>query len=148
MWGRRWMIVVSPLTRTLETASLSFGAAHPEIGMLASELCRERIAVYTSEGRARLSALKAAWPKVDFSEMSEEEDSMFAHKESDPLVARRALEFVDWLTKRPERRIAVVTHSVFLQNLYRNYSETLPTSFFEQRQDFATMKTVAVVPRD
>ena len=29
--------------------------------------------------------------QVDFSEMSVEEDSMFAHKESDPLVARRAL---------------------------------------------------------
>jgi broad specificity phosphatase PhoE len=28
-------------------------------------------------------------------------------------------ELMDWLMRRPEARIAVVTHSVFLQNLYR-----------------------------
>ncbi len=109
------LIVVSPLTRTLQTGSLSFGAAYPSVRMLASESCRERIAVYTSEGRANLSELKKAWPKVDFSQLTSEQDPMFADKEEDSVVAARALHFMNWVMALPERRIAVVTHSVFLQ---------------------------------
>lgn len=111
------LIVVSPLTRTLQTATLSFGAAQPNAPLIACELCRERIAVYTSEGRAPTSALKRSWPRVHFAEVIQEEDAMFAQKEDDAAVARRALAFMDWLMRRPERRIAVVSHSVFLQNL-------------------------------
>ena len=54
---------------------------------------------------------------MDFAEVIQEEDAMFAQKEDDAAVARRALAFMDWLMRRPERRIAVVSHSVFLQNL-------------------------------
>lgn len=141
------LIVVSPLTRTLQTASLSFGTSQPLTPMLACETCRERIAVYTSEGRAQLSELKPKWPLVDFSQILSEEDKMFSQKEDDKVVAERALVFMNWLMQRPERRIAVVSHSVFLQNMYKNYSETLPASFFNERQEFAGMKTVAVVKR-
>ena len=63
------------------------------------------------------AALKRSWPRVDFAEVIQEEDAMFAQKEDDAAVARRALAFMDWLMRRPERRIAVVSHSVFLQNL-------------------------------
>jgi len=138
--------------------------------MLASESCRERIAVYTSEGRANLSELKKAWPTVDFSLITSEQDPMFADKEEDSAVAARALQFINWVMALPERRIAVVTHSVFLQVrhprdkgdllvpesnadaftkhkstnidafggalqiLYKNYLETLPATFFAERQ--------------
>ena len=94
--------------------------------------------------------------KVDFSQMSEEEDIMFQQKETDDQVAKRTLVrgglpvhkdidgkkccrhlssahncnvvlkdksslqvFMDWLMTRPERRIAVVSHGIFLQHLYR-----------------------------
>jgi len=140
------LVVVSPLTRTLQTAALSFGAVDPMVPMLACETCRERIAVYASEGRSKTSDLVVHWPKVNFSEVVSEEDPMFEHKETDEAVGERALLFLDWLMKRPEERIAVVSHSVFLQQLYMQFQDTLPKEFFEARQDFAKMKVVVVCP--
>lgn len=60
------LIVVSPLTRTLQTAQLSFGTTHPMAPWVANEDCRERIAVYTSEGRSDKSEIVKKWPKVAF----------------------------------------------------------------------------------
>lgn len=70
----------------LQTAQLSFGLTHPLIPTVAHELCRERIAKYTSEGRANTSVLKKDWPKVDFSLIEHETDPMFAFKEQDEQV--------------------------------------------------------------
>jgi len=142
------LVIVSPLTRTLQTAALSFGLACPKAPMLASELCRERIAVYTSEGRSNTSDLKRDWPKVDFSEITAETDPMFENKEEDDMVGARSLTFIDTLMARPESSIAVVSHSVFLQQLYRQFEHSLPADFHEKRQDFATLRTVAICPAD
>ncbi len=43
---------------------LSFGETHPHTPFLAHELCRERIAVYASEGRSDTAHIKAGFPKV------------------------------------------------------------------------------------
>jgi len=135
------LIVVSPLTRTLQTAQLSFGKTHPKTPAIAHELCRERIAVYTSEGRTDTSVVAQRFPQVDFSLVTNEKDTMFQHKEKDEDVGARAKLFVEWLMARPESRIAVVSHSVFLQQLYLAYQETLPHEFYSERQDFAGLKT-------
>eukprot|EP00285_Hemiselmis_virescens_P014227 CAMPEP_0173383944 /NCGR_PEP_ID=MMETSP1356-20130122/6514_1 /TAXON_ID=77927 ORGANISM="Hemiselmis virescens, Strain PCC157" /NCGR_SAMPLE_ID=MMETSP1356 /ASSEMBLY_ACC=CAM_ASM_000847 /LENGTH=237 /DNA_ID=CAMNT_0014339049 /DNA_START=320 /DNA_END=1033 /DNA_ORIENTATION=+ len=138
------LIVVSPLTRTLQTAELSFGQTHPKTPMIAHELCRERIAVYTSEGRSDTSVVAKRFPKVDFSLVTDEKDMMFDKKEKDSEVGARAQRFVEWLMTRPEKRIAVVSHSVFLQQLYLSYKETLPEDFYTERQDFAGLKTALI----
>ena len=58
-------------------------------GVRASEAARGVRKETTKHGASVTASRRRG--QVDFSEMCEEEDSMFAHKESDPLVARRAL---------------------------------------------------------
>ena len=116
------LIVTSTLTRAIETAFLGFGAAAAAGAppYVATELCRERVADYTCDGRRPLSTLRAAFPGVDFSEVEAEEDAMWLHKEvadGEASCRRRALRFVEWLLGRPERTIAVVSHSHFLLHL-------------------------------
>ena len=69
---------------------------------------------------------------------------MFENKEKDEEVGIRAKKFLGWLMSRPEKRIAIVSHSVFLQQLYLSYKDTLPEEFYTERQDFAGMKTAMI----
>lgn len=55
---------------------------------------------------------------------------MFAVKEKDEEVGVRARKFLDWVMARQEKRIAVVSHSVFLQQLYLCFKDTLPDEFY------------------
>jgi len=118
------LVVVSPLTRTLQTAVLSLGVpgspgAPP---FIANELCRERIADFTCDGRRGLSELKEEFPGVDFSLVTSDEDLAFqTQKEDDLKCQARGRRFLQWLCGRPEIHIAVVTHSVFLKNLFKQF---------------------------
>jgi hypothetical protein len=47
------------------------------IKMVATELCRERLAEYMCDGRSDLSELQRRFPHVDFAEVTEEKDSSF-----------------------------------------------------------------------
>jgi broad specificity phosphatase PhoE len=118
------LVVVSPLTRTLQTAFLSLGSPSSPGAphFVATELCRERIADFTCDGRRNLSELKKEFPGVDYSLVESEEDHAFYHqKEDDKLCQARAVKFLQWLCNRPEIHIAVVTHSVFLKNLFKQF---------------------------
>jgi len=118
------LVVVSPLTRTLQTAFLSLGApdspgAPP---FVATELCRERIADFTCDGRRNLSELRKEFPGVDYSLVENEEDAAFYNQKEDDIKCQaRAVKFLQWLCGRPEIHIAVVTHSVFLKNLFKQF---------------------------
>ena len=61
------LIAVSPLTRTLQTATLVFG--NGSAPFVATELARERIAAHTCDGRRDKSALAAEFPAVDLREV-------------------------------------------------------------------------------
>lgn len=120
------LVVVSPLMRTLQTAVLSLGmpgspGAPP---FVATELCRERIADYTCDGRRNLTELKNEFPGVDFSLVETEEDVQFYNqKEDDAKCKARGVKFLQWLCGRPEIHIAVVCHSVFLKNLFTQFGD-------------------------
>jgi len=122
------LVVVSPLTRTLQTAVLSLGepgtpGAPP---FLANELCRERVADYMCDGRRNKSELMKEFPGVDFSLVENEEDVQFVNqKEDESLCEKRALKFLQWLCGRPEIHIAVVCHSIFLKCLFRQFGSSL-----------------------
>ncbi|CAN0239752.1 unnamed protein product, partial [Phaeothamnion confervicola] len=119
------LVIVSPLTRTLQTAFLSLGAAADAPGaptFLANELCRERIADFTCDGRRSVTELREEFPGVDWSLVTDDEDRLFYEdKEDDAKCRRRAVKFLEWLAARPEERIAVVTHSIFLKNLFHQF---------------------------
>lgn len=144
------LVVVSPLTRTLETAAGVFGrvvegtddggsllmsateaapdkretrpaiAAHDSPPVVACEWCRESLGTHPCDRRRTVSALQAAFPAVDFSQVTDEEDRMwdeYGVDQHEPVekLQERALLFIEWLRNRPEKRIAVVSHNEFLK---------------------------------
>jgi len=121
------LVVVSPTTRTLQTAFLSLGSpmspgAPP---FVATELCREHISNAMCDGRRSITELRRDFPGVDFSFVESDEDRMFKHKETEEEVEERGREFLKWLCGRPETHIAVVTHSIFLKTLLKQFADQI-----------------------
>lgn len=66
------------------------------------------------------------FPTFDFSEMPSDFDELHGDvRESGVNVGERAIRFLEWLSARPERCIAVVTHSEFLRHLFGQFGDTL-----------------------
>lgn len=119
------LVVVSPMTRTLQTALISLGSPNSPGAppFIANELCRERISDSMCDGRRSVKELQRDFPGVDFSLVEHNEDWMFHNqKETDETCQERAVKFLQWLCARPEVHIAVVTHSLFLKNLFRQFA--------------------------
>lgn len=86
---------------------------------VACELCREHIGVNPCDKRRSLTFYKKHFPAVDFSNLSTEEDPWWKPdaRETREETMVRAQKFMTWLMRRPEREIAVVSHSGFLHFL-------------------------------
>eukprot|EP00629_Pelagomonadales_sp_RCC1024_P006895 CAMPEP_0119295688 /NCGR_PEP_ID=MMETSP1329-20130426/50188_1 /TAXON_ID=114041 /ORGANISM="Genus nov. species nov., Strain RCC1024" /LENGTH=246 /DNA_ID=CAMNT_0007296607 /DNA_START=140 /DNA_END=877 /DNA_ORIENTATION=+ len=145
------LVVVSTLSRTIQTAARAFGGLYgwPNT-YVATELCRERIADHECDHRRSKAALAQDFAFVDFSEVEDEEDVLWtARKEVLPdemnatLCVERGGEFLAWLAARPEKRIAVVSHWVYLKHLFGAYATEHP----ELAENFknAELRTVALV---
>mmetsp|Transcript_441 Transcript_441/g.939 ORF Transcript_441/g.939 Transcript_441/m.939 type:complete len:314 (-) Transcript_441:125-1066(-) len=146
------LVVVSPLTRTCETALHVFGeprspgkpafldqvdapvnspeyAAGVKISpprFLVREECRERWGHYCCDGRRPIREIAKEFPNFDFSEVIHDEDVFYSdERESDEHCCDRAVKFLEWLNSRPEKCIAVVTHSSFLRHLFGQFGESL-----------------------
>lgn len=147
------LVAVSPLTRTLETATIAFpnesvhGYRPP---FVATSLARERIAEHTCDGRRARSILEDSFPHVDFSELESEDDDMWERKEDQPSphdshgCMARGLQLLRWLWERPETDIAIVTHWVFLSHLFRQF----PLGELQKNFGNAEMRMVTLVPTD
>jgi broad specificity phosphatase PhoE len=128
------LVIVSPLTRALETAEIIFGKTPgtyagvelPPPRVLVREECRERYGRYVCDGRRSVRELWDEFPMFDFSEMPCDEDRVHTDdREPGVEVRERALRLLEWLNARPERCIAVVTHSEFLRHLFGQFGDTL-----------------------
>jgi len=136
------VVVVSPLRRTLQTATLGFSFLKGKVPFVAQESCREIMGQHRCDRRIHSRFHAEAYDHVDFSnlhdfpsadskqhatssleEASEEEreaagDTVFNEwgrtRESDEAAVERALDFLFWLRDRPERDFVVVTHSAWL----------------------------------
>ena len=145
------LVVVSPLTRTCETALHVFGQPRqpgqpsflskgiappgtpenaaginiPPPRFLVREECRERWGQYVCDGRRSIAEISAEFPNFDFSDITHDEDVFYSdERESDEHCCDRAVKFLEWLNQRPEKCIAVVTHSSFLRHLFGQFGET------------------------
>lgn len=133
------LVIVSPLTRTLQTAQHIFGPARkpgapsflsppfedtslPRPQILVREEARERWGYYSCDGRRKISEIIKEFPDFDFSAIEHDED-VFYTKEREPTehIKDRTIQFLEWLNKRPEKCIAVVTHSSFLRHLFMQF---------------------------
>lgn len=146
------LVVVSPLTRTCETALHVFGSPRqpglpaflcpgqapigtPEYDagvsiapprFLVREECRERYGHYVCDGRRDIVDIREEFPDFDWSEIHSNEDAWYGdERESDADCCARAVNFLEWLNSRPEKCIAVVTHSSFLRHLFGQFGEQM-----------------------
>mmetsp|Transcript_11098 Transcript_11098/g.34032 ORF Transcript_11098/g.34032 Transcript_11098/m.34032 type:complete len:230 (+) Transcript_11098:1-690(+) len=112
---RPQIVLVSPLTRTLQTASLAFpGEASP---MRAVEEIRE-VLHHQCDRRRTIKEVQTEFPHVTFGAHLDNEDKLFPiYNGSEPehIVWQRGKGALRWLMERPESELAIVSHSGFLR---------------------------------
>jgi len=116
-YGPPELVVVSPLRRCLQTATLAFGQYAGQVPWVALEEVRERNGHHPCDRRRPLAHARKEFPHVDFSLVKDEEDVTWGDgrwRESDEEMAVRSAALLKFLAGRPERNIIVVTHSAFL----------------------------------
>ncbi|OWM71357.1 hypothetical protein CDL15_Pgr011486 [Punica granatum] len=121
------LVVTSPLSRTMQTATGVFGQSDEseKLPFLAVELCRERLGVHPCDKRRSIKEYKSIFPSTDFSQIESNDDILWKpdHRETPEEIAARGVKFMNWLKARPEKEIAVVTHSVFLLHVLNTFGE-------------------------
>uniref|UniRef100_A0A6T6LAC5 Phosphoglycerate mutase n=2 Tax=Rhodosorus marinus TaxID=101924 RepID=A0A6T6LAC5_9RHOD len=111
------LILVSPLTRTLQTATLAF--PENKIPMVVKEDIREVLGLHECDRRGKISEVRKNFHYPTFGEELDEEDlrfkSYYPELEPHEHVWKRGTSILDWIAERPEKELALVTHSGFLR---------------------------------
>lgn len=117
------VVITSPLTRALQTATGLFDGHPRRPRMLVAALLRERVENSCDVGRSPVQ-LASDFRALDFADLDDEwwhadgvPDARGVCVEPVAAVAARAAEFRTFLLARPERFIAVVGHGTFLFHL-------------------------------
>ena len=91
-------IVVSPLSRAIETTLTGFRSLIGKVPIVCIETCRETIGRHTCDKRRSRSELQAKFPDVNFAFLQGDTDELFdsKHRESSEIV-HRAASFLDFI---------------------------------------------------
>eukprot|EP01082_Thalassiosira_pseudonana_P002397 g2012.t1 g2012 contig11:528268-529269(+) len=130
------LVVCSPLTRTIQTASYIFpdimkcqqtdyktsdDEQHEVLNKDCKIYChpdvREAFGMHYPDKRSSLSHLKNIFPTVTYHPSITELDTDWSEtsRETRQDVVRRVHSFFSWLIRQPHRSIAVVTHGVWME---------------------------------
>ena len=115
------LVLVSPLTRTLETCMNIFGDTN--IPIECHEFLREYpIGVDTCNKRSPLTEIKGKYSKIDF-HLSMDNDLLWKEntRETIPELEIRIQEMIDYIRSCKETNIAIVGHSSFLGQFKDNH---------------------------
>ncbi|XP_010511105.1 PREDICTED: phosphoglycerate mutase-like protein 2 [Camelina sativa] len=143
------LVVVSPLFRTLQTAVGTFGEEGDKNGVdaallmvagagnsnrpaiaslncppfIAVESCREHLGVHPCDRRSNITKYRELFPSIEFSLIETDEDVLWKPnvREENKDIAARGVKFMNWLSTRKEKEIAVVTHSGFLYQTLNSF---------------------------
>jgi len=115
------IVVVSPLTRALQTATIAFHQVNEDSShsfsppLIALEEIREHFGERPCDKRSAVRNLKQRFPHVNFDLIETDEDTLWQEeRESTFALSQRAKRFFEWIQQRKETCIAVVTHGGFL----------------------------------
>lgn len=110
--------ITSPLARAVETAIIACGEGLSDIPVIADEGCRERTGLHPCDARKPAKDQAARFPRVDFRAITPGADPYHdaARRETEEELVQRGRGFFWSLRSRPEKIIAVFTHSSFLRN--------------------------------
>ena len=122
------LVVVSPLSRTLQTADTIFRLHNKPIVVL-DDLIEYKQSEHICNFRKNTSMLKKIYPNMDFSQIKTDEPPYWSDikrtiEEEITLLKDRISKFKEWIKERPERNIAVVGHSAYFNMMLNNFSET------------------------
>ena len=123
-WQKKYeieLILVSPLTRTLETCMNIFGDT--EIPIMSHEFLREYpIGEDTCNKRSSLIHLKNKFPKIEF-HLEQDQDTLWTpdYRETVDELEQRLNTMINYLHKRKEKNIAIVGHSSFFGQFKDNH---------------------------
>lgn len=126
------LIVVSPLTRALETCSNVFNEFIGRVKFVCLEDIRERIDKPCHK-RKQKKTLKNKYEFIDFSNLVSDDDELYnkyngLEKKSN--IIKRCNKFVKWLKDREELNIVVITHGNFLYPMFNNVLDNIPNKTF------------------
>ena len=126
--GKTWkeidnieLILVSPLLRTLQTASHIF--ENKNIPMLALDCIMEYPQGYSDicNHRKTIVELKPCYPNIDFSSINKEKDIWRSDRdETISELNSRINELIKFIKSRKEKHIAIVSHSSYLGHFLFN----------------------------
>ena len=126
--GKTWkeidnieLILVSPLLRTLQTASHIF--ENKNIPMLALDCIMEYPQGYSDicNHRKTIVELKPCYPNIDFSSINKEKDIWRPDRdETISELNSRINELIKFIKSRKEKHIAIVSHSSYLGHFLFN----------------------------
>lgn len=116
------LVIVSPLLRCIQTARLSFRDRVDEVPWLSHEGCREELGLLEANKRRSIDDIRADYPGIDFSAIEHNEDvpwEEYGDRLETPLEkSERIYEFLtEYVMNRPEKEIAIVSHSAYLFTL-------------------------------
>ena len=120
------LLLVSPMRRTLQTATLSFPHLINQIPWISLECLREVTGMHPCDRRLSILEHAHAHPHVDFSLVEDIDDPLYQKytdtgtREPDSDVMVRCEQFLSFLCARTETEVVVCTHSAYLRVLFNN----------------------------
>lgn len=115
------LVVLSSNCRAIQTGLIAYESLLDKgIPFIAHEMIREETGVHVCDKRRSKLEQEREFPQVDFSLLEDEEDTIYRDyaRESKAEVGDRIYQFMNWLSNRPEKHIAVVSHSGLLMTLF------------------------------
>ena len=121
------LVVLSPNCRALQTGVIVFQhlLVDANVAFVAHEMTREENGVHVCDKRRPTSLQAQEFPMVDFSLLETEEDVIFRHdrRETKLELGERIYKFFEWLSTRPEKHVAVASHSGWLFTVFNGFCE-------------------------
>ena len=130
------IVLVSPLRRTLQTATRLFGSA---VRIVAVELLREKRTGMACDERSSVAELAAEFPQVEFQEIEAwiSTGEVVPEGEDNAAVRKRAARFLDDdLPRREASTLAVVSHKGYLRELRAMLKERADNKHSNLQLDF------------
>lgn len=109
------LVIVSPLKRTLQTATEIF--KDKSVPIISFELAREYpIGGHTCNKRSEKEYLMKTFPNINFDDIKEGEDYLWDPEKQESIheLDLRINTFKKFIEKRPEKNIALVSHASFI----------------------------------
>ncbi|CAK0867444.1 unnamed protein product [Prorocentrum cordatum] len=127
------LVVSSPMTRALQTADLISGS-RGDLNWMVTPMCSEKLSGATcDEGRKKSEVVEELPWMASWNGVAELDDEWW--KDDRPPEEERVIAFLDFLEKREEKRIVVVSHGAFLEyivgyHLHNAHHHLMPVTEF------------------